>query len=146
MFPNMVLGKCLARGLVLGTWAVIGQKQNILAKALYFAGSGQSPGMGLDGHLEPPPGFSPGSYCAFSGLCIHLDSGTEVQLGKRVLVILPVSESDRGWDGGHLVPLLLLGAGTYLSGCVPACNQLAGFLVCPAGLAEGSTRPFCRPG
>ena len=74
-----------------GPWnmAVIGQKQNILAKALYFAGRGQSPGMGLGGHLEPPPGFSPGSYCAFSGLCIHLDSGTEVQLGKRVLVSLP---------------------------------------------------------
>lgn len=76
MSPNMVLRKCLARCLVLGTWAVIGRKQNILAKALCFAESRQSLGMGLDGHLEPPPRFSPGSYCAFSGLCIHLDSGT----------------------------------------------------------------------
>lgn len=92
--------------------------------------------------LNPLPGSPQGPTVHFQAF---LDSGTKVQPGKRVLVTLPVSESDRGREGGHLVPLLLSGAGTYLSGCTPTCNQLASFLVCPAGLAEGSTHPFCHP-
>ena len=92
--------------------------------------------------LNPLPGSPQGPTVHFQAF---VSIWTQGQLGKRVLVIPPVSESDRGWDGGHLVPLLLLGTGTHLSGCTPTCNQLANFLVCPAELAEGSRHPFCHP-